>query len=336
MIAATRRYETVRVLDCTLRDGGYYTDWRFDDDVVDSYFSAVAGSRVDLVEVGYLAPGAGTDARSKVDRVEKFAALVSKCARECAFMLDAKAFDSSARSEKLLRNSLENRPSRELTTARIAVHFSKLDAIEPLTGIIADCGYRPVVNLMQIDGADEKALEHVTARLASCPQIKIVYIADSFGSMAPARVAAVVRKVREQTGAAVGFHAHENMGLALMNAIAAMDAGATWIDSTVYGMGRGAGNLCTEKICAVLEAGADACFDTVISAHFALLKSRYAWGESILYRIAARERIHPSYVQTLSGRALDVPAALRQLLAVPAEARGSFDPRLLMDVCNAN
>jgi len=337
MIAPTRRYEAVRVLDCTLRDGGYYTDWRFDDDVLDGYFEAVANSRVDMVELGYLAPGTRGARGTRVDSVEKFSTLLSKCERECAFMLDAKSFDGSVGSEKLLRNSLANRPSRELTTARIAAHYAKLETIEPLTGIVADCGYRSAVNLMQIDGADERMIEDVAVRLAGCADINIVYIADSFGSMAPARVAAVVRAIRQYTGAAVGFHAHDNMGLALMNAVAAMDAGATWIDSTVYGMGRGAGNLCTEKICALLEAGADSCFDAVIASHFSLLKSRYAWGESILYRVAARERIHPSYVQTLmQERSLDIPATLRQLLAVPAEARASFDPRLLKDVRDAN
>ena len=90
----------------------------------------------------------------------------------------------------------------------------------------------------------------------------MVYLADSNGSMLPHEVSQLVTLARSVTDAAIGLHAHNNLGLALANAIAAVDAGATWIDSSVLGMGKGPGNLVTEQWLAYLSRGAqDSTYD---------------------------------------------------------------------------
>jgi 4-hydroxy 2-oxovalerate aldolase len=79
------------------------------------------------------------------------------------------------------------------------------------------------------------------------------YLADSNGSLSPVDVTDLVGLVKSVTGGAVGLHAHNNLGLALSNAIAASDSGATWMDSAVQGMGKGPGNLIAEQWLVHLE-----------------------------------------------------------------------------------
>jgi 4-hydroxy 2-oxovalerate aldolase len=162
------------------------------------------------------------------------------------------------------------------------------------------------------------------------------YVADSFGSMTPNRVAALVSLLVERCPVSVGFHGHDNMGMALLNSVAAMNAGATWIDSTVAGMGRGAGNTATEELCMLLDAQGNARFDTLLERHFSALKERYGWGASVLYRVAAQRRLHPMYVQELpTGEGLDASARADMLRAIPSDRASTFDRGVLEAVVHA-
>jgi 4-hydroxy 2-oxovalerate aldolase len=82
---------------------------------------------------------------------------------------------------------------------------------------------------------------------------EFVYLADSNGSLSPVDTSGLVTLIHSVTRKAVGLHAHNNLGLALANAIAAVHAGATWMDSSIQGMGKGPGNLIAEQWLAYLE-----------------------------------------------------------------------------------
>jgi len=81
----------------------------------------------------------------------------------------------------------------------------------------------------------------------------VVYVVDSAGALTPSGVRERVRALRERIDAEVGFHAHNNLGCAIGNALAAVDEGATWLDGSVRGLGAGAGNAATEVLCAALD-----------------------------------------------------------------------------------
>ena len=81
-----------------------------------------------------------------------------------------------------------------------------------------------------------------------------VYIVDSAGAMLPADAASRVKALKDALGTArVGFHAHNNLGLGIGNTLAALEAGADWVDGTLRGLGAGAGNTATEVLAAVLD-----------------------------------------------------------------------------------
>jgi len=113
-----------------------------------------------------------------------------------------------------------------------------------------------------------------------------------------------VKSIKEEWDGPIGFHAHDNKGQALANTLAAIDLGVKWIDGTVLGMGRGAGNVCTEYLLVELNQrgfekyNSESIF-TVVMEDFAALRQKYGWGYSLLYYLSASYGIHPTYIQEM-------------------------------------
>ena len=129
----------------------------------------------------------------------------------------------------------------------------------------------------------------------------IFYIADSLGCLNPKKTKDLITEIKKIWNKDIGIHAHDNLGLTLKNSITAVKAGATWVDSTVLGMGRGPGNTKTEEVLNELKIANKnkIRLKKVISNYFRKLKKRYKWGKSIFYNISAKYKIHPTFVQEI-------------------------------------
>lgn len=115
-----------------------------------------------------------------------------------------------------------------------------------------EIGFTAGVNLARISQWPSRSVAEVAAAAVGAGA-EFVYLADSNGSLSPVDTTDLVALVRSVTGCPVGLHAHNNLGLALANAISAVSAGATWMDSAVQGMGKGPGNLIAEQWLAHLD-----------------------------------------------------------------------------------
>ena len=129
--------------------------------------------------------------------------------------------------------------------------------------------------------------------------IEKIYFADSFGNLDNHDVKKLCSIFKNYWSKEFGVHMHDNKGKALSNSVLAMKNGATWVDSTIKGMGRGAGNTQTEQIYKYiknvkLKKNPSSLFDV-----FADYKKKYKWGPSKLYSFAAKKNIHPMYVQKI-------------------------------------
>src|SRR5690606_38962919 len=107
-------------------------------------------------------------------------------------------------------------------------------------------------NLMQIADRSEVEIKSLAIEAATY-DIDALYFADSMGSMTPAQTAEIIGWLRTSWKGALGIHTHDNLGLALSNTLRALDEGATWVDATVTGMGRGPGNARTEELVIEIE-----------------------------------------------------------------------------------
>ncbi|MEI9426028.1 hypothetical protein O7A70_33710, partial [Mesorhizobium sp. Cs1299R1N1] len=215
-----------------------------------------------------------------------------------------------------------------ITTVRVAAHYSKLDACRDICAELSQRGFRVFLNLMQIDAANAAEFETCLKEAKQFDTIDVLYIADSFGSMKPSRVHEIIGRFADRLESDVGFHGHDNRGYALINSVAAAMAGARWIDCTMGGMGRGAGNTASEQLLPILgrlDASAERALLEHVLHHFGPLRKRYGWGSSAAYQFAGSNFIHPSYVQKLREEGALSEAAIIDLLSnLSADQRLSF------------
>jgi 4-hydroxy 2-oxovalerate aldolase len=217
---------------------------------------------------------------------------------------------------------------------RIAAHLEEVEASLPAIDWLRAEGYEVGINLMQVS---EAALEEVTrlAGLIAPHAPDVLYFADSMGNLDPARVTAICGALRAAWDGPLGLHAHDNVSLAMANSAAALDAGATWVDATVTGMGRGPGNTRTELLVLLLAERGWPIGDVAPLLHlvrdrFAPMQAQYGWGTNAFYYLAGQHAIHPSFLQELlTGDRYGIEEVLAAVENLRVAKARRFDMRTL-------
>jgi len=295
----------IKILDCTLRDGGYYNKWDFDNSLVRKYLHAINDANVDIIELGlrnfpqdeFLGAFAyTTDNYISTLNIDKSISV--------GVMIDASSILSSNLSIEDAINSLfQAKEKSRVDLVRIATHFNCIEQCKEIAEALKKLGYMVGLNLMQPHAIANQELSKAAELIQRWNVVDVLYFADSLGGMNGSDVARILSALKSGWKGDIGFHAHNNKGLAVSNILTAIEYGAIWIDSTILGMGRGAGNAQTENLLLELEGyqlgyHANALFDLVLS-EFIPLQNHYHWGESLLYSLAAKHNIHPTYIQEM-------------------------------------
>tara|TARA_B100000700_G_scaffold329329_1_gene450587 strand:- start:4943 stop:6559 length:1617 start_codon:yes stop_codon:yes gene_type:complete len=293
-------------IDCTLRDGGYYNNWDFSDDFVKKYLLALSSAKINYIELGF-----------RLFNNKGFKGAYAYCSDEFINRLDIPndinialminiddlLLESQFNSEMIEKIVPLNSDKSKVKLFRIACRIDDFKVIAPAFNLLKKKGYQTAVNIMQISEMNENQL-NIIGKLATEFDIDILYLADSLGSLIPDDIFHIVRNLRVTWKGSIGFHAHDNKGLALINTFKAIENGISWIDSTVNGMGRGAGNTKTEELLLSLDNNKkDKSYLIpllkMINDDFKKLKERYCWGTNPYYFLAAEFSIHPTYIQTI-------------------------------------
>lgn len=332
-----------QILDCTLRDGGYYTDWNFSDSLVKRYLDGIERSGIKLVELGYKSPSKSGFyglykycPESQLQHLKKYKSV------DFAFMLDAKEF--IGKNNKIDKDALNDcvpaAKDSVFSWCRIATHPTTIEQANELIKALVKRGYKVCLNIM---GSSLLTKGQLINTLSAIDQksLEVLYFADSFGHFMPATLTQFINEIKPHIHTKLGFHAHDNQGLAYANALAAINAGSSYIDSTVLGMGRGAGNLRTEQILL------GAYFNFKITTHnafpilesvqedFKPLKDQHHWGEDFSYTLSGLENIHPTYCQSLkSAHQYSIPQVSEILNSIPKGNRHKFSKDALIKAIN--
>jgi 4-hydroxy 2-oxovalerate aldolase len=299
----------MRVLDCTLRDGGYYNNWDFHPKTVSAYLSAVESAKIDAIEMGFrflpknrfFGPFAYT-----TDRYLERLSLPNSPL--FGVMINAEEFAQHDLGHKAaVRAVFANAEQSPISFVRIAVHPDAFTDARPLADTLHLLGYQVFLNLMQITTVSHDRLSDITKAISRWESVNTLYFADSLGNMTPTQAAEITEIIRAHWPFEIGIHTHDNLGNALMNCLAAADAGVDWVDATVLGMGRGAGNAATESLLLRLASMSrdapyrpDALLPVALD-HFRPLQKTHEWGPNLLYQLSATFSIHPSYIQQMSN-----------------------------------
>ena len=155
-----------------------------------------------------------------------------------------------------------------------------------------------MINLMQISEIKKKQIRSICKKVRKLNP-DVFYIADSLGSMKPYNFNIVIKEIKKFWHGEMGIHAHNNKRLALKNTILANSLGVNWLDCTITGMGRGAGNTITEELLRKKHKTKFSKLNNNLISKFRSMKKKYKWGPSQIYSLAADYKIHPTYVQLL-------------------------------------
>ncbi len=291
--------EKIKVLDCTIRDGGLMNNHDFDRRFVREVYKAVSQAGIDYMEMGYK--------NSK----ELFSPKEYGLWKFCDDEEIQKAIDGIEPKTKVSimvdvdRVNMEDvKPASEspVDMIRTATYVKDIDKAIYMANHFADKGYETTINIMAISRDQGSELDEALRQVEEESRVLALYIVDSFGALYQEPVERLVKlakgilKTKE-----VGFHGHNHQQLAFSNTIEAIIHGANFLDGTVYGIGRAAGNCPLELLIGFLK---NPKFDLrpildLISKELVPLRSKIEWGYVIPYAISGMMNEHPKAAMAL-------------------------------------
>ena len=291
----------IKVLDCTIRDGGLSNNWDFDEAFVRRVYRALSDAGVDYMEIGYRAskkifdPAENGPWRFCDEEMIRRVVGDEEPRLKLSCMVDV---DRVEPSDILpCEDSL-------LSMIRVATYVPDIDKAIALASDAIDKGYETTVNIMAISRALERDLDEALEQLAET-KVSTVYVVDSFGALYSEQIHYLVDKyARYLNGKEIGIHCHNNQQLAFANTIEAIIRGSNRLDATLYGIGRGAGNCPLELLMSFLKNPKFKIHPIldVISELFIPLREKIEWGYLIPYMITGSLDEHPrSAIKLLAG-----------------------------------
>lgn len=249
-----------KILDCTVRDGGHANNWEFSDECILASLKAAEEVGVDYFEAGYSMP-------------------------EC--------IKSSKIKLVLMVNASQIHPVNDkVDYIRVACYPHEIKIGIKACEDYKKQGYDVFLHLMTADKIQDFS---VLQDWENKGILTSVYFADTFGAFKPENVENIYYKLKECGFENISFHAHNNLQLAFANTIKAIELGAYSVDGSVFGMGRGAGNLPIELLTNFLGLNNKPYLD-VMNKYYIDLQKKYNWGYDYKNLIGGLNNIHPSKI----------------------------------------
>lgn len=302
----------MKILDCTIRDGGYYTNWDFNKETIKTYLRSMDNLPIDFIEAGYRNP----------DLSEYFGEYYFLPTHTMQFIKQ-----HSNKSLAIILNEKDVRvnmlpdllgPCEGLVDlVRIAIDPSNFGRALDLAKEIKKRGFDVAFNVMYMSKWSE--YPEMMDRLGELDGVvDYFYMVDSFGGVFTDDVRETIKSIRTKTNVKIGFHGHNNLEMALANTLAAIDEGVDIVDATITGMGRGAGNLKTELLLTALNGltGLDVDFNSLsdTTADFEMLQDSYKWGTSLPYMVSGAKSLPQKQVmEWVSKRYYSINSIVRAL-----------------------
>jgi len=326
-------HRNIKILDCTLRDGGYVNNWRFSKFQISKIIDSLEKSNIDIIELGYLDDKKGGKENSTLfDSISAVDKILSDVPSNFikVVMVDLFAFDIG---------KLPPKNDTEIDGIRLAFHKKDMDDALLSAEKIIDLGYQlffqPMVTKMYTDDEFLSLIEK-----ANQLGVYALYVVDSFGSMSLTEFKHYIDLADSHlnSGVQLGYHSHNNMQLAFSNAIDLCNSQLdrrVIVDSSIYGMGRGAGNLNTELIADYLNNQYGKKYsviplleviDEILVSYF----KKQSWGFSPAQYLSASLDCHPNYASYLVDKKTNHIADIREVLKkIPLNKRTSFDEQII-------
>ncbi len=332
IMRTSAKHKGVQLLDCTLRDGGIAINFDFGADKMQEIKNCLEESGVEYIECGYINEKKGSPSgRTCFDNEQSIKNTLLSSGKKAGVnylaMIDYGTFNL---------NNLHQADGLGIDGIRYAFHKENVHEALKEAAIIIDKGYdlylQPMVTIRY---SDEEFRELITYCNTYLSEAKAFYIVDSFGQMDNMTLLhkLEIADLYVSDKMKIGFHAHNNRQMAFSNAISWMRYPAKhelMIDSSIMGMGKGAGNLCTELIIPLLIAEGKQ-YSTVgiyeeINSYISGLLKDYPWGYSLDYYLSSLYGCTPSYIKIFTAdERVKTDDLVNLLKNMPDEKRAACD-----------
>ncbi len=286
----------IKVLDATIRDGGLVNNFFFEDDFVQALYYANIKAGVDYMEFGYKADKDMFDksdfGKWKFCDEEDIRAIVGEniSPLKISVMADVGRTD--------FRRDIIDKKDSVIDMVRVATYINTIPAAIEMIEYCHERGYETCVNIMAVSTADSRDVAQALELLGQT-SVDIIYLVDSYGSLYPEQIREftdMYYAVAEKYGKKVGIHAHNNQQMAFANTVESAAYGASYLDATMMGMGRGAGNCILEGLLGFLR---NPKYNIVFALKFVqtymleLKNKGLVWGYDVPYLLTGVLNRHP-------------------------------------------
>ena len=306
-----------KVVDCTIRDGGLVNNFYFDDEFVRNLYTANVAAGVEYMEFGYKASKEIFDVKEfgkwKFCDEQDIRDIVgdNNTDLKISVMADVGRTD--------YKKDIIPKTDSVIDMIRIATYINTIPAAIEMIHYCAEMGYETTINIMAVSTAAESELDLALDLLAQS-EVGTIYLVDSYGSLYPEqirRLADKYLKVAEKYGKKVGIHAHNNQQLAFANTIEACTVGVSYLDATMSGMGRGAGNCNMELLLGFLrnpKYSLNPVLKFLQNQMLPLKKTGLVWGCDVQYMLTGQQNQHPRTAIAFTAEQREDYAAFYQSL----------------------
>ena len=327
--------DKINIIDCTLRDGGYYNNWNFPNNLVNDYLKSVSESGIKYVELGFRSLGKkefkGPNWYTTDSYINNLT--IPKKLKLGVMVNMSELMLTKSERNKCINKLFKNKKNSKISFIRIAAHFKEFENALETCKILREKGYFVCINLMQISEQSRESI-YLASKKANFYKPDVLYFADSLGSMRSSDIKDIVKEFQKTWKGALGIHAHDNLEHALSNTLTSIKQGVVWVDSTITGMGRGPGNAKTEYL--ILEVDKLLKRKTniipilkLIKNYFKELKNFYNWGTNPFYYLAGSYGIHPTYIQEMLSIKLDELEILEAINQLKEKKGNKYDVNLV-------
>ncbi len=291
----------IKVVDCTIRDGGLMNAWKFSDEMVKDVYKANVAAGVDYMEIGYKSNLKSFSRKENGDWKFCFEEDMRRIMGENDTHLKISAMADIGRVE-----DEDILPADEslIDMMRVACYAHQTDKAIDMAHKCMDKGYEVTINLMAVSKVMERDLNEALEDLSKS-KVPTIYIVDSFGSLYSEQIQSLAQKYKERLpGKELGYHGHNNMQLAMANTIESVIQGCNYLDGSILGIGRGAGNCPLEILLGFLKNPKYNLKPIlqVIQDHLIPLQKDIPWGYHMPYLITGLLNEHPrSSIKWLNG-----------------------------------
>ncbi len=286
----------IKVVDATIRDGGLVNSFFFEDEFVKALYEANVKAGVDYMEFGYKASKEQFDeskfGKWKFCKEEDIRAIVGENNTDLKICVMADVGRTDFKHDILPKSE------SVIDMIRVATYIHQMPAAIEMIEYCHEMGYETTCNVMAVSTAKEKDIDQALELLGNS-SVDVIYLVDSYGSLYPEQVhelSQVYLEKAKKYGKIIGMHAHNNQQLAFANTIESAAMGVSYLDATMMGMGRGAGNCSMEGLMGFLRNPKFKILpvlDFLRDYMLPLKQSGLVWGYDIPYLVTGVLNVHP-------------------------------------------